>query len=125
MIRRAKALAKRFWPALHLRTILFTVLLFTAAMPGVTAIFLRVYENTLVRQTEAELVAQGAALAATAEAQWPGERSILSRAEQHDPAYFQPQGLTIDLSSTPVLPNGHRPSRPRGRLIPRPCGLRS
>ena len=66
MIGAAKAWAKRHWPRLRLRTVLFITLFTVAAMPGVAAMFLRVYENTLVRQTEAELVAQGAALAATA-----------------------------------------------------------
>ncbi|NEX95418.1 sensor histidine kinase, partial [Caulobacter sp. 17J65-9] len=72
MIRRFKAFVRSRWPTLRLRTIVLAVLIFTAALPGVSAIFLRVYENTLVRQTEAELVAQGAALAAAAEAAWPG-----------------------------------------------------
>ena len=57
MIGAIKRQAKRYWPALRLRTILLTTLLVTAALPGVGALFLRVYENTLVRQTEAELVA--------------------------------------------------------------------
>ena len=43
-------------PALRLRTILLSVLLFAAVLPGAGAVFLRVYENTLVRQTEAELI---------------------------------------------------------------------
>ena len=53
VIEAAKAFAKPHWPALRLRTILLSVLLFAAAMPGISALFLRVYENTLVRQTEA------------------------------------------------------------------------
>src|SRR3546814_10814457 len=60
MIRAVKEWIKRRWPRLRLRTILFASLFFVAALPGVGAVFLRVYENTLVRQTEAELVAQGA-----------------------------------------------------------------
>ena len=52
--------------------ILFAVLFFVAALPGLSALFLRVYENTLVRQTQAELMAQGAALVAAAELDWPG-----------------------------------------------------
>lgn len=71
MIRAIKAFLKRHWPALRLRTILLAVLLFAAAMPGVGAVSLRVYENSLVRQTEAELLAQGAALAAVAQTVWP------------------------------------------------------
>ena len=62
---------KRRWPPIHLRVILFGVLLFVAALPGVAAVFLRVYENTLVQQTEAELIAQGAALAGAYRAAWP------------------------------------------------------
>jgi two-component system sensor histidine kinase ChvG len=108
MIAAAKAFAKRVWPALRLRTILLAVLLFAAAMPGVSAIFLRVYENTLVRQTEAELVAQGAALAATGQALWPGVRTAAPGPAPLMPSreagYYQPEPVTIDLSTDPVLP---------------------
>jgi signal transduction histidine kinase len=69
-----KALIIRFWPVLRLRTILFSVMLFVAALPGFSAIFLRVYENALVRRTEAELVAQSAALAAAAAIVWPNAK---------------------------------------------------
>jgi signal transduction histidine kinase len=88
---------KRRWPALRLRTILFATLLFVAALPGVGAVFLRVYENTLVQQTEAELIAQGAALAGAYRALWPeplpppGQR-------------LEPQRPTIDLNGMPLLP---------------------
>ena len=78
MIGAAKDLAKRHWPRLRLRVILFTVLFFAAAMPGLSAIFLRVYENTLVRQTEAELVAQGAAIAAAAASAPPAPKGSLT-----------------------------------------------
>ena len=74
MIGRAKALVKQHWPALRLRSILLLTLLFVASLPGFGALFLRVYEDTLVRRTEAEPVARGAALAATAGAVWPGAR---------------------------------------------------
>lgn len=114
MIVQAKAFAKRHWPRLGLRTILMGTLLFVAALPGVSALFLRVYENTLVRQTEAELVAQGAALAATAEALWPGkqtaaEAEIPDRSASSD--YYMPEPPTIDLRSTPVFPE-----RPPARM---------
>ena len=72
LIERIKAPIRRFWPRLRLRTILLVTFVFVAALPGVGALFLRVYENTLVRQTEAELIAQGTALAAVASAEWPG-----------------------------------------------------
>jgi signal transduction histidine kinase len=63
---------KARWPALRLRTILFATLFIVAGLPGLSAIFLRVYENALVRQTEAELMAQGAVAVALIEENWPG-----------------------------------------------------
>lgn len=120
MIRRVKEVAKRYWPALRLRTIVFSVLLFAAAMPGVSALFLRVYENTLVRQTEAELVAQGAALAAAASASWPGA-SPDPVPRLPSPGYYRPESTTIDLSSSPVLPERRAPAP--GRLPPDPAAL--
>ncbi len=111
MIDRAKAFLKRRWPRLRLRVILFAVLFFAAAMPGISAIFLRVYENTLVRQTEAELVAQGAALAAMAAVDWPGAppppNSSPDRAE---PGYYAPEPTTLDLRTASILPERPVPS---------------
>lgn len=107
MIGAIKAAIKRRWPPLRLRTILFGTLLFTAALPGVGALFLRVYENTLVRQTEAELVAQGAALVATAQALWPGTAPALTGGAPE----YRPEASTIDLRSTPVLPERPAPAR--------------
>lgn len=74
LIESLKAPIRRLWPRLRLRTILLVTFVFVAALPGVGALFLRVYENTLVRQTEAELIAQGTALAAVSSAEWPGSR---------------------------------------------------
>lgn len=96
LIGRIKALAKRHWPALSLRTVLFGTLLFVAALPGIGAVFLRVYENTLVQQTEAELIAQGAVLAAAYGAAMGGGNSPGAR-----PA---PEPPSIDLRTMPVLP---------------------
>ena len=109
MIRAAKNLLKRFWPRLRLRTILLAVLIFSAAMPGIGAVFLSVYENTLVRQTEAELITQSAALAATAENLWP--TAYINVPARTDPSYYQGEFVAIDLYSDPVLPE--RP-KPRG-----------
>ncbi len=95
-----KSWLKRHWPALRLRTILLATLLFTAALPGVGALFLRVYENTLVRQTEAELVAQAVVLSATAAALWPGSEPEPPPREPED---YRPEATTIDLGETPVL----------------------
>lgn len=109
MIPRLRAFVRSHWPALRLRTILLSVLMFAAILPGLSAIFLRVYENTLVRQTEAELIAQAAALSAVAEADWPGAVHIpFDPARRRAPGYYSPETATIDLGSDPVLPS--RPS---------------
>lgn len=97
MIRPLKEFAKRHWPSLSLGTILFGTLLFVAALPGVGAVFLRVYENTLVQQTEAELIAQGAVLASAYRAAW-GAPPEARRAP------LAPEPPSIDLRSDPVLP---------------------
>ena len=113
MIDRLKDMIAPWWPALRLRTILFGVLVFAAAMPAIGAISLRVYENTLVRQTEAELVAQGAALAALASVTWPGAPPPAPRPKKPPDGYFRPEFTTIDLSRDPVL--SERPVLPRAR----------
>jgi len=98
---------RRWWPALRLRTILLTVLLFAAAMPAIGAVFLRTYENTLIRQTEAELTSQGAALASAAANLWPGAVRDLTPADpdaRDDPGYYRPEATSVDLRSSPVLP---------------------
>ncbi|HEX4693089.1 HAMP domain-containing sensor histidine kinase [Sphingomonas sp.] len=119
---RPKQWLKAHWPALRLRTILFGTLLFTAALPGFGALFLRVYENTLVRQTETELIAQGAALVATTQALWPGAAPA-----KVAPAY-QPEESTIDLRATPVLDErppaqaSDRPPDPQALAVARQIG---
>lgn len=112
MIPRIRAFIRSHWPALRLRTILLSVLLFAAILPGLSAIFLRVYENTLVRQTEAELIAQAAALSAVAETDWPGVVLVpFDPADRRTPGYYRPVAATIDLGSTPILP-----ARPPARV---------
>lgn len=106
MIGRLKDWAKRHWPRLRLRTILFATLFVVAALPGFGAVFLRVYENTLVRQTEAELVAQGAALAAAAAADWPGATPGAALY----PTRIVVPGDGVDLSFTPILPERPDPT---------------
>ena len=103
---------KAHWPRLRLRTLLFATLFLVAALPGFGAVFLRVYENTLVRQTEAELIAQGAALSAAASALWPGAVPTLPPAGE-----YRPERLRIDLNATPVLPE--RPDATGPRTAPR------
>ena len=100
MIARTKDWLKARWPRVRLRTVLFATLLVVAAMPGIGAVFLRVYENTLVRQTEAELVAQATVLAAAAALEWPGAQPQPLPA----PTDFAPEPPGVDLSETPILP---------------------
>jgi signal transduction histidine kinase len=107
MIAAFKRLVARYWPVLHLRTIIFGTLLFVAALPGIGAVFLRVYENALVRQTEAELVAQSAALAASAATIWPGTGS--SPARMAGP--YEEPATEVDLQSASILPERPAPDR--------------
>ena len=98
MIDRIKEWAKAHWPALSLRTILFGTLLFVAALPGVAALSLRVYENTIVQQTEAELIAQSAVLAAAYRVAWLDGRPDTT------PRVPAPEPPTIDLRTMSILP---------------------
>ncbi len=116
MIERAKDLIKKYWPRLGLRAILLIVLVAVAAMPVAGAVLLRVYENTLVRQTEVELVSQGAALAAAASALWPVPHAERPPPDKTAPGYYRPESTGIDLSTSPVLP-----ARPRARVTRRPA----
>ena len=103
MIEPFKRVVRRHWPRLRLRTILLLTFVFVAALPGFGALFLRVYENSLVRQTEAELVAQSAALAAVAAADWPG--TGLPAASNDDSS----EALTVDLRMSQILPERPAP----------------
>jgi len=98
LIGRIKDFLKRHWPLLRLRTILLMTFLFVAALPGVGAVFLRVYENTLVRQTEAELIAQSMVLSSAYKSFWTPDGQVPFPAEP--PVVERP---TIDLSSQEVL----------------------
>ena len=119
---RLKDAVKARWPALRLRSILIGVLLFTALMPGLGAIFLRVYENVLVRQTEAELIAQAAVYDAAFDLAWPGSKpppvppptdNDPNESYRRDDAtaepYFTPEALTIDLNTMPILSQRPQP----------------
>lgn len=115
MIQRLKAQIARHWPVLRLRTILFGTLLFVAALPGLSAVFLRVYENALVRRTEAELVAQGAALSAIAATLWPGAKAEMPMG----PPLYRATG--IDLRASSILPE--RPAPMPAATLPEPQAL--
>ncbi|WP_334183805.1 sensor histidine kinase [Novosphingobium sp.] len=117
--KRIKAIVAWHWPILRLRTILLGTLLFVAALPGFGAIFLRIYENALVRRTEAELVAQGAALAASAAV--VGGGITLPTAPPTVPERYNDRMTEVDLRSSPVLP-----PRPRADSVaghPDPAAL--
>jgi signal transduction histidine kinase len=112
---------RRHWPRLRLRTLLFGIFVFVAGLPGLSAVFLRVYENTLVRQTEGELIAQGAAIAAAAGSRFDavpkplgGEAatystasSIASRSVVPNNGYYRPEPPRIDLNQAVIF--GPRP----------------
>lgn len=104
MIRRLKTAAKRRWPRLRLRTILLSTFILVATLPGFGALFLRVYENTLVRQTETELTAEGAALAAATAAAWPGFTPAPLLADT-----YPGKGVAIDLRNALILPERPAP----------------
>jgi len=113
MIEGFKRVVRRHWPCLRLRTILLLTFVFVAALPGVGALFLRVYENTLVRQTEAELIAQGAALAAAASVEWSADQ-----APAVVPAYA-PEPPSLDLRTARILPERPPPGPSDTRESPR------
>jgi len=104
MIAWAKALAKRHWPRLGLRAILLSTFILIALLPGFGALFLRVYENTLVRQTESELIAESAALAAATAVNWPG--FVPDRIKES----YQPEPPSIDLRGSSILPERPAPA---------------
>jgi len=101
LIRALKELAKRHWPALSIRTVLLLTFVVVAALPGIGAVGLRVYENTLVQQTEAELIAEGAVVAAAYRAAW-GDGTQGRRPLAPEPPH-------IDLRIDPVLPAPQTP----------------
>ena len=108
--------ARSVWPVPRLRWLLLGVLVFAAALPGFAALSLRVYENALVRRTEAEVSAQAAALSATAALLWPGAppaaappaNDVIAREEGRLDPYAAAFATGIDLRSTPILPERPR-----------------
>ncbi len=110
----------------RLRWLLLSVLLFAAALPGIAALGLRVYENALVRRTEAEVSAQAAALAASAALLWPGAQPAApvetpaKEMSRLDP-YAAAITTGIDLRSTPILPE--RPRAQPANAPPDPAAL--
>jgi len=117
LIGRFKNLLKRHWPRLRLRTILLMTFIFVAALPGVGAVFLRVYENTLVRQTEAELIAQSMVLSSAYKSFWAPDGQVRLSKEP-----LKAERPTIDLSRNDVL--GEQPAAaPSGPVDPRAAAV--
>ncbi|WP_102958836.1 sensor histidine kinase [Mangrovicella endophytica] len=87
------------------------ILLTVLSLPLASLFLFRFYENQLVRQTEAELIAQGAALAAvyardlSGLAQRPPLGPVI-RQEDADPRFgrYRPIEPTLDLAVDPILP---------------------
>jgi len=124
LIRALKTVLKRFWPRLRLRTILFATLLLVAALPGFGAVFLRVYENTLVQQTEAELIAQGAVMASAYRSFWiaggpAAEPPHPDTRRGEPPRLLTPERPSIDLNAMPILDVQPGPGPARAAAAPR------
>lgn len=119
MIEHLRRLALRLWPVPRLRWLLFGTMLFVAALPGIAALGLRVYENALIRRTEAELTAQSAAIAASAALLWPGPAAVAPIDEPDDPREsFDDVPTGVDLRSSPVLPERPAASTSAARVDP-------
>ena len=95
-----------------IRAVLILMLLIAVMTPMVGMFFFRVFENQLIRKTEAELIAQSAAIAAvyrreTLAAKIP-EAALGAEAPWEVKAgyfvAFSPYGASLDLASDPILP---------------------
>lgn len=95
----------------RLATVVVAILIMVMALPLVGLFFFRLYENQLIRQTEAELIAQGAALAAIY-AQEVRDAGIATEklgapvpADRDNPdSPYRPIEPSLDLASDTVLP---------------------
>jgi signal transduction histidine kinase len=108
---RASAGTPRKWrPSLSL--VVFIVLVSVLLLPLFTLYFLKVYQNQLIQQTEAELIAQSAALAAVfhreIETSIPRDTALGTRlplaAAQPPAGPYQPIWPTLELVNESVLP---------------------
>lgn len=101
-------------------------------LPLLGLLFFRLFENQLVRQTEAELIAQAAMLSAVyareIEAAPPGAFPVGPARPAHDPAVatderYAPILPSLDLASTPILPA--RPPAAPARTPPSAAALQT
>ena len=104
-----------------IRAVFLLMLLIAVLTPLVGLFFFRVFENQLIRKTEAELIAQTAALAAAygleVERAGLGPKQFGAAAKEEVQAgykvAFSPSGASLDLARDPVLP-----PRPEARAAP-------
>lgn len=105
----ARGADERWRPSLGL--VVLAMLLTVAALPLLGLSFVRLYENQLVRQAEAELIGQGAVLAALVAREVgddPAKNTLLGPvAPQAELAVIEP---ALDLTTDPVL--ARRPDAP-------------
>jgi signal transduction histidine kinase len=102
----------------RLRTVLLLVNVVIVVLPLAGLWFLRRYESALIRQTESELLAQAAVVAAAFKAE--REQLIAGGATPEAPASLQaalpivarerPPIASLDLADDPVLPPAHDPA---------------
>lgn len=105
------------------------VLVTVLALPLVGLFFFRLYENQLIRETESELIAQSAAIAAIfgqkIEALPPGDRVLGPQAQSAtplDPSPYQPIAPSLDLAAGPILSS--RPDAVAAEVAPKPIYYR-
>ncbi|MEM7017848.1 MAG: ATP-binding protein [Pseudomonadota bacterium] len=106
------------WNRLPLRTILLAVNLLVLLLPLAGIFFLRIYESVLVRQTEAELISQGAFVSAAYKTALLSELSLnnvdvstygspmspIWASQLNDNAKWQPRPAKLDLAVDTILP---------------------
>jgi len=99
-------------PKLRLRTILLIVSLTVLILPLGSIFFFRIYENSLVRQTESELISQAAFIASIYKGEIndlikkPNNYGIVQENTLHPSTnnYYTPIKARIDLSENELLP---------------------
>lgn len=125
---------ERTGPRIRLRTILMLVNLLVLILPLGSIYFLRLYENELVRQTESELLAQGAFIASAYRQRLldiagdevellgtPVRRSILDAMAGEEDEPYHPIPATLDLFKETILPP--RPEAEAAAAPPDPLAL--
>src|ERR1700758_2216954 len=87
-----KSPAARGFFRLRLRTILLLINLVVLALPLGGIFVLRIYESALVRQTESELIAQGAVIAAAYQTAYVRHSGRDEDPDYGNPLQYQPPG---------------------------------